>query len=271
MDTPRNSIEGENNNKVLPVFFKNDTVITHGATDQYMRPYEVCNAAALIVGTQAIEGAQQIKNLWRLYTTSEDARCQLLTQGISLRNKYIQLLDKNPYITRNNANDAQNVKITVSDIPLSFDNQCILEHLKTEYDIEPVSDIKYQYERTKEGKLTHYKNGNRFIFVKGPLSKALPRKGQIANFPCRFYHPDQFRDETCDICNQKEHKAGSKMCEYFVNSQEVKAVIGLNLLIFSQTFSPAPLKRMEEALKVLSMHFSIDVLMKKVMIIWQRR
>ena len=136
---------GDNNTHVLPVFFKNDSVLPNRNEQNFMRPYEVCNAAAQVVGSDNIDGAQQIKNLWRLYVKSDDARMKLLTESLSLRNKHVQLLDRNPYSPRQTDDNLPVVRVTVADIPLSFDNQCIAEHLQTEYNLELLSDINYQY------------------------------------------------------------------------------------------------------------------------------
>ena len=149
-----------------------------------------------------------------------------MIQGTSLRNKQIQLSDQNPYTVRNYEGNELSVKITIADVPLSFDNKCIEEHLRKKFVLEFVSEIKYQYERTAEGKLTNYKNGNRFIFAKGPMVQPLSRQDEIGNFKCRYFHGNQFCNETCNICETKGHKAGNKQCEHFIEKQKIKTVMG---------------------------------------------
>ena len=230
----------EADTRILPLFFKNDSIIPKGSKQDQIRPYEVCNAVAQVIGSVSVDGAQQIRNLWRIYIKSNEARIKLLTEGLTIRQKFLQLYDKNPYTTRNTEDGNPTVRITVADIPLSFDNESIAEHLKTEFNVELVSDMNYEYERTKEGLLTHYKNGNRFVFVKGPLENPLPRNGTIGNFQCKFFHRDQFKDTVCEICKKKGHKPGSKYCEFVMEEQKQRNVKGYDDILSS--FFPCPIE-----------------------------
>ena len=123
----------EADTRILPLFFKNDSIIPKGSKQDQIRPYEVCNAVAQVIGSVSVDGAQQIRNLWRIYIKSNEARIKLLTEGLTIRQKFLQLYDKNPYTTRNTEDGNPTVRITVADIPLSFDNESIAEHLKTEF------------------------------------------------------------------------------------------------------------------------------------------
>ena len=208
---------------VMPVFFLNRSVPLQEG--EFMRSIEVCNAMAQVIGSSKVEGAQRIRNLWRLYIKTEEARVQLLATGINLRSVHLQLLNENPY-TQSGRDNKRTERITICGIPLSFDNQCIVEYLENEFNLELTSDMKYQFERTKDGKLTSYKNGNRFCFVKGPLEQPLPRTGELGGFKCRLFHPGQNAHFMCDICNERGHKTGSPKCVQYHKEQNIRIVRG---------------------------------------------
>ena len=48
-------MELEADNNVLPFFFKNDYVIPNKQSGQYIRPYEVCNAAANVIDLKMLK------------------------------------------------------------------------------------------------------------------------------------------------------------------------------------------------------------------------
>ena len=171
--------------RVLPVFFKNsDMIVSDGSAE--LSVFEVCYAAEKISGHSSIEGAQKIRNLWRIYPISQEARQNLLVSGIALRSQHIDLMDANPYI---HGNDRQTTKVIISDIPLSVANHDI-KPLFMKKGYKPVSDIKYECARDTEGKLTRFKTGRRFLFMEVPQTP-LPNMLEIAGFRARVYHKEQ--------------------------------------------------------------------------------
>ena len=66
--------------------------------------------------------------------------------------------------------------------------------------VELVSAVKYGCVRTEDGRLTNYKNGDRFMYVK-PFSPSMPRNQKVGNFPCIVIH--HVKDMMCIACNEK--------------------------------------------------------------------
>ncbi len=226
----------------MPVFFKHNQLFpTRSHETKWLKPYEVCYEAGKVIGRQHIEGAQKIKNLWRIYLKSETPRPNLLTKGLAIRNTKIQLFEKNPYV--NNAHDPKNqdtTNVTIKDIPLSYDNDVIELHLKTEYpQLKVNSAIRYSRERNPAGFLSEFKNGDRFVTCKSPILPPLPRDVVIGNFSCRLFHSGQDNAKTCHVCEVLGHTAGSEVCEFFKKTENMYAVNGHGNIL--SNFHPTPM------------------------------
>ena len=109
----------------------------------------------------------RIGGLWRLYPANREARVQLLMEGISLRRVHVTLLDTNPFlIVGNNGQEIPTTRVTVSDIPLSY-NKADIEAALKKLGCQLVSPIRYECDRDN-GKLTRWKTGRRFLFMGVP-------------------------------------------------------------------------------------------------------
>jgi len=199
MTTPVNE-EVQGGEKVIPVFFKQNEIIS--IKEHPLTTLEVCRAAEKAAGVGSIEGAQVIKNLWRIYCKTNDARQNLLEEKLSLRNITIDIYDQNPY-TRP---AGENTYLAIHDIPLSYDNTVIQRWLET-HGFPPVSSIKYQYARDEQNKLTSYKTGSRFVYVGGDPAK-IPDRAQIGLFTAKLWHPGLKKQKAtlkCSNCLQTGH------------------------------------------------------------------
>ena len=74
--------------------------------------------------TETILGAQEIRGLWRVYPLTRTARNKLLTDNLTLRQKTVQVYEKNPFIVRGGSGEEVPVtKVWISDIPISVDGK----------------------------------------------------------------------------------------------------------------------------------------------------
>ena len=194
-------------NAVEPVFFKSKDFSSN--RQESLRPYDVCVAVSNIVGQNNVEGAQNINDTWRIYTSSRESRVNLLLRGsLTVKGKQVNLYDKNPSMMFNQSDNIE--RVTVKDLPLSVANTEIEAFLLAK-GIAPVSGVKYSKARDDNGDLTNFKTGDRFVYVKGPISPLLPRKDDIADFKCRIFHDGQFKPN-CKVCNTIGHQDGDKDC-----------------------------------------------------------
>ena len=192
---------------VEPVFFLRRSLPTQG--DTLYDSLEICLAAEKVSGPETILGAQDIRGLWRVYPLSREARNCLLINGITLRGCTVQAHDKNPYIVRENGQEVPVTKVWVSDIPLSCDGKDI-ETALVRLGCVLRSSLIFEKIRNKDGKLTRFLTGRRFIFINTP-AKPLERFLQIGGFNTRIYHKEQPKREPnqmeCSKCLLKGHVA----------------------------------------------------------------
>ena len=107
---------------VRPVFLKEqDIMCTKDITVRGL-----CGAAESVAGYNSIDGAQNIRGLWRIYPKSEDACTELLLNGLTLAGAHMTLWDKNPFIVHDNeGEEIPTTRLLISDIPLSYSNEDI--------------------------------------------------------------------------------------------------------------------------------------------------
>jgi len=191
---------------VEPVFFKDSDY----QDTAKLTTYDVCTAVGRIVGTTNLDGVQNIRGIWRIYTKSRASRLELLLKKeLQINRLKVPLYDSNPAVT-GDTNDTE--KIIVKDIPLSVANNEIEVFLLSK-GIILTSPIRYSKVRDQNGDLTNFKNGDRFVYAKSPINPTLDRNVKIGDFRARLYHNGQFLN--CKICGKPGHKAGTPECEAY--------------------------------------------------------
>lgn len=133
-----------------------------------------------------------------------------MTSGLKIRNKEIQIYDKNPRTTNNNDPSVNVEKIIIKDLPLSLDNSEILKYLKTFEHVKYTTDLRYSRERNEQGELTSFRNGDRYLYAVSPVLPILPNIAFIAGMKCRISHATQCL--VCRICGDMGHKARTEEC-----------------------------------------------------------
>lgn len=193
-------------NHIEPVYFKNRDI--PGQSNKKTSGFEVCKAAANVVENRSIEGAQLVRGVWKLYLKSQTSRMKVLTHGLAIREVSVTIYDSNPYARTFDDTPAE--KITLKDLPLSFDNVAIEQFLKDHEGLSLKSNIRFGKEKDYDGNWTQYKNGDRYLYALAPVIPALPREAMIDGVPCRIFHNSQ--DDTCKSCKESGHKAGDENC-----------------------------------------------------------
>lgn len=224
----------ENRKTVEPLFFLNSEV--NQEAGKWLDTLEICLAVCdVVTDDSVVEGAQRIGGLWRIYLTNVDARAQLLCTGITLRGLQVSLKDRNPFLSFMGKGYVETTRLYVRNIPLSFDNNEIEKALKGKK-VEMTGPLKYVRARTKEGKLTNFKTGDRFIDIVVP-QEPLHNRLEMGIFTASIYHKEQKQkkedvecgncrlkghvrracenDPVCYACSQSGHKRGSEMCPEF--------------------------------------------------------
>lgn len=192
------------NSQVEPVFFKDNDY-----KDQpQLTSFEVCIAVGHVIGSSSVDGAQNIRGVWHIYTKSRASRLELLMRKeLLIKKQKLLLYDGNPFATR--ANETSE-KITIKDVPLSIANTEIEAFLLSK-EIILTSPIKYSKIRDQDGIFTNYKNGDRFVYAKAPIT--LDRNVKIGDHRARVFYSGQFLN--CKICGLPGHKPGTPACDAY--------------------------------------------------------
>ncbi|XP_019630252.1 PREDICTED: uncharacterized protein LOC109474392 [Branchiostoma belcheri] len=198
----------EESGRVEPVFVQTSDIAIN-TEDAPLSCLEICLAAEDVSGPISIIGAQpqgRGNAFWRLYPQTVGARLTLLQAGaITLRGQEASLLDKNPYVVRP---DTASTRVVVSNIPLSYDNKEIAKTLRSR-GYKLTSRVIDERARNKDGKLTRFLTGRRFLYIEKP-STPLPRRMSVGLFQAEFYHREQKEASqtqrlTCSNCLETGH------------------------------------------------------------------
>ena len=87
------TMAAEQEQSVMPLFFMNSTVITDR---ENLTTLDVCEAAANVINSSNVVGAQKIQNVWRIYIHNTESRNTLLQTGIDLLGQHVDLSTENP-------------------------------------------------------------------------------------------------------------------------------------------------------------------------------
>ena len=170
--------------RMKPVFLLNSDVDQENGN--YLDTWEICTSVSEIVsgGSKAIDGAQRIGGVWRIYLKSSADpadRILLLSSGINLRGVRVTLKDRNPFLISGRQN-VESTRLYVRNIPLSFDKETIKNELKS-MGVEMLSELKYARARTPQGQFTNFKTGDRFDEIVVPTDP-LPKKKKLWGSHC---------------------------------------------------------------------------------------
>ena len=217
----------------VPPVFVRETDIPDG--DSYPTVLEVCLAVEQSIGRNTVAGSQRLAGLWRIYATSIQARNDMLIQGFAIRGTLLKVCDINPNILRDSTTGEEKpaTKVWIDQVPLSVADSEIENSLK-KIGCEIRSSIKKQRARDRDGKLTRFLTGRRFLFITVP-PQPLERKLKVCYYNASVWHEEQKQvrkvvkcsncletghhhsscdqEVVCIACRQPGHKRGSELCQ----------------------------------------------------------
>ena len=221
---------------VPPVFLRHQD-ISEGETrvraQGGLTPYDICVTVSRLTGIGTVEGAQcpdSNRGCWRIYMKSPHARVQLLARReIRLNGKSVPLYDSNPSVTGQSTPEDPREKVTIKFLPMSVSSTEI-ENFFTEKGVTLTSTIQYSRERDPDGRLTDFKNGDRYCYAKAPIQPKIQRLARIAGIQCRIFHDGQFNND-CKACQQPGHKAGDTTCQALNTEDNTTAFRSYNMIL----------------------------------------
>ncbi|GFR85922.1 hypothetical protein ElyMa_004186400 [Elysia marginata] len=149
---------------------------------------DVCVSCEATSGKNSIIGAQKIAGLWRIYPATREARRRLIIEGISIGQQTVEILDENPFIVSRDG-DKPVTKLIIGNVPLSLSNNEIEDMLK-HLNVILRSSLKEENYRDKDGGLTRFKTGRRFIYIELP-TVSLHKVAKIDKFTAFLHYKEQ--------------------------------------------------------------------------------
>ena len=197
---------------VEPVFLRQRDLpvrpFTVNATDDRFSALNICLAAEKTAGKETVYGIQALKGVWRIYPQSRKARDALLLGGIEMGGQSFTLHDRNPYhLTDNFGEEVPTTKLWISDLTISVDENDI-ESALVRIGCVLRSKIVMEKLRNKDGALTRFVSGRRFVFINLP-PKPLDRELKVGSFTGKLFYREMPRPTprpvTCSRCLQSGH------------------------------------------------------------------
>ena len=180
---------------------------------------------------------------------------RLLSEGFIIRGVAVTVAKTNPFMIFPPPADDETgdrvvvpdpTKLFVSNIPISYSDNEILQTLIKDFGVIVVSKLIAEKDRDARGGLTHWKTGRRFVYIAVP-EQPLPKQIQIGQFNATLYHKEQrtaqrqanaecrrclekghvIRDCTelswrCRQCMKFGHRAGDPECQMIPDNVFVK-------------------------------------------------
>ena len=123
---------------------------------------------------------QKYRGVYKIYLHDEKDKTPLLINGIRYKDIYnnITIYEINPYectpvfITE---------KIIIKGLPFNISNAKVLDELEGIDNISILSRVMYYCERDHMNNLTDCRNGDRFLYVRGPVILPLQKEMKICN------------------------------------------------------------------------------------------
>lgn len=186
--------------------------------DEWLSHTELYQAISTLINESHIEGLQRVRGMWRIYLDNIDDKVALMSEGVPIRGKVIQVLNTNP----DRLDSEQSTRIRIKNIPLSVDDGIITRTLT----LRQIEVINSQKEKLRvNGKLTNCSTGDRLVFVKtSTLDEPLPHTMQFGQFIGRVIHPGQLNNKAqtktmkCTKCHEEGHRFGQCTNEWVCNN-----------------------------------------------------
>ncbi len=137
---------------------------------------QVATAIAKAIGEVNVDAIQPMQNGWQIYVKTEADRVTLITKGIELAGKSINL--QAPSFDP----DFLNAKIILKDLPLhEVGNDQVLKDLKKILDLDIKTTVKY-CNIYVDGCHTYLCNGDKFVYVSNQSVSKLDKSVSICGY-----------------------------------------------------------------------------------------
>ena len=201
---------------IPPLYIKNTELSQKMSNPTVM---DLIEAVVRVVTEGKLVGIQRLSNLWLIYLSDAVSRLEIYTKGeLIVSGVTVTLYDDNPYTMQHDEKDdrynrenhrPKNDKLTIKNLPLHIKNEEVKTMLEA-HKIEVVSSIRYGYIRDRNGELTKFTSGDRYVYVKA-FNPPIQRRQKVGDHPCIVFHHG--KENPCIACGQQGHRVGQEDCK----------------------------------------------------------
>ena len=132
--------------------------------------YKLCVAINHVIPNE-IKAAQQIRGLWKIYLTTQDAKETLVRNGFRFNNNLVKIYTYDPFTQQTKPSE----KVVFKDVPLDFSNEVILKYLAEEHPHISLRSKVISAKIVDDNNVpTPYMSGDRFMYVESGFDPGLP-------------------------------------------------------------------------------------------------
>jgi len=151
---------------------------------------DICQSAARLLGYNGVLAAQRFGPLWHLFPKTLRDRAVLAGKILNIEGKDVELFSKNPSeLVDDFGNAIPSTKVMIDKAPLKVTNKAIKDALLN-LGIKPRSGMNYDGIWSKNGKITPWFSGRRYIFIDIPPTP-LPEEIVVDSHKLSVRHKEQ--------------------------------------------------------------------------------
>ena len=206
-------------NVIKPVYIQHDDL----PSELNIRdlPLIICEAVNnLVQGNTAC--AQKHDGVWSIWLKSVQARDYLLREAkvIRIHRNSIELFDEYPIIQTKFPSE----KVMFRNLPFDVDDRDLLDYLYSQPDIQiKTRNVIHARIRNQNRELTSYYSGDRFVYVRGGMKRALPPIADIGHYQCKITHTTQ--ETACSRCRYTGHNSNdTAACDAYREDNNVHTI-----------------------------------------------
>ena len=173
-----------------------------------------------------IRSAQLIAGVWSIIVNSQQARTHLIekVRYININNHIAQFYDEYPTVVK----CVPTEKVILKDLPFHVEDTDIFAYLNSQPDIQITTrNIIHAKLRNQKRELTPFLSGERFVYIKTGLRRALPSVVDINHNQCRIFHPSQ--EKSCSRCRYMGHsRQNTEVCNAYTENSDIIPIRSAN-------------------------------------------
>lgn len=164
---------------------------------------------------------KKFRGVYKIYLEDDVDRISLLICGLPYNGLNITVYEINPYECE--STEFISEKIIIKHLPFNISNVQVLEELEGFDNLKIISRVLYSRERDNMNNLTDCRNGDRFVYAKGPIIPPLQKEMKISGEKCVILHKSQ--KTYCRKCKKVGHtETNFEACPAYIEKDDERVL-----------------------------------------------